>query len=59
MMRTQAVKLARATPSVRRSLTVSAFRAAEGDTGSVRSGGTRSGYDTAVARMKRVLMLLQ
>ncbi|ETN37893.1 uncharacterized protein HMPREF1541_07516 [Cyphellophora europaea CBS 101466] len=43
MMRTQVVKLARATPSVRRSFASSALRAAEGDTGGMRSGGSRSG----------------
>jgi ATPase inhibitor, mitochondrial len=42
MMRTQAVKLARATPSLRRNLTITAIRAAEGDTGATRSGGVKS-----------------
>ncbi|KAK4942517.1 ATPase inhibitor [Elasticomyces elasticus] len=43
MLRTQVVKLARATPSVQRSFSVAAVRAAEGDTGSTRSGGIARG----------------
>merc|ERR1712000_128274 len=37
MLRTQVVKLARATPSARRSFSVAAIRASEGDVGSPRS----------------------
>lgn len=44
MMRTQLFKLARATPATRRNLTVSAIRAAEGDTGATRAGGVKSSY---------------
>ncbi|KAJ9604097.1 ATPase inhibitor [Cladophialophora chaetospira] len=42
MLRTQVVKLARASaaPSIRRSFSISAIRAAEGDTGGMRSGGS-------------------
>ncbi|KAI1619876.1 hypothetical protein EDD37DRAFT_654436 [Exophiala viscosa] len=43
MLRTQVVKLARATPSVQRSFSVAAIRAAEGDTGAPRSGGVAGG----------------
>jgi len=39
MLRTQVVKLARATPSFKRQFTVTALRAAEGDTGGTRPGG--------------------
>ncbi|KAJ9631303.1 uncharacterized protein PV06_04709 [Exophiala oligosperma] len=40
MLRTQVVKLARATPAVRRSFSVASFRASEGDTGAPRSSMT-------------------
>ncbi|KIW69701.1 hypothetical protein PV04_05563 [Phialophora macrospora] len=45
MLRTQIVKLARAgaAPSIRRSFSISAIQAAEGDTGAIRSGGMASG----------------
>ncbi|EHY55356.1 ATPase inhibitor [Exophiala dermatitidis] len=43
MLRTQVVKLARASPSVRRSFSVAAIRASEGDTGGIRSGGLAAG----------------
>jgi len=43
MLRTQVVKLARASPSVQRSFSVAALRASEGDTGGMRSGGVASG----------------
>ncbi|KAK5057565.1 hypothetical protein LTR84_011565 [Exophiala bonariae] len=42
MLRTQVVKLARATPVVRRSFSSTVMRAAEGDTGAPRSGGSAS-----------------
>lgn len=44
MLRTQVVKLARATPAVKRSFSVAAIRASEGDTGSIRSGGSAARY---------------
>jgi len=45
MLRTRVVKLASASaaPSVRRSFSVSIIRAAEGDTGGMRSGGSAQG----------------
>ncbi|KAH0835324.1 hypothetical protein AYO21_01546 [Fonsecaea monophora] len=45
MLRTQAVKLARASaaPSIRRSFSITAMRASEGDTGGLRSGGSAAG----------------
>ncbi|EXJ85805.1 hypothetical protein A1O1_06174 [Capronia coronata CBS 617.96] len=43
MLRTQVVKLARATPSAQRSFSVAAIRASEGDTGGIRPGGMASG----------------
>ncbi|KEF62296.1 uncharacterized protein A1O9_00268 [Exophiala aquamarina CBS 119918] len=42
MLRTQAIKLARAAPAVRRSFSSVAMRAAEGDTGATRPGGVAS-----------------
>ena len=44
MLRTQVVKLARATPSFKRQFTVTALRAAEGDTGGTRPGGAAQAY---------------
>jgi len=43
MLRTQVVKLARASPSIQRSFSAAALRAGEGDTGGTRSGGVASG----------------
>merc|ERR1711939_600120 len=43
MLRTQVIKLARATPVARRSFSSVAIRAAEGDTGATRAGGQASG----------------
>jgi hypothetical protein len=45
MLRTQVIKLSRATPSVQRSFSAAAIRAAEGDTGATRSGGIAGGYE--------------
>ncbi|RMZ89148.1 hypothetical protein DV736_g3636, partial [Chaetothyriales sp. CBS 134916] len=42
MLRTQTVKLFRAGPSLKRSFTITGLRAAEGDVGGVRSGGSAS-----------------
>jgi ATPase inhibitor, mitochondrial len=42
MLRTQAIKLARATPTLHRTFLTTAIRAAEGDTGATRSGGVKS-----------------
>ena len=50
MLRTQVVKLARATPYFQRSFSAAAIRAAEGDTGGVRSGGVASGYPSLSTR---------
>ncbi|OAP58954.1 hypothetical protein AYL99_06251 [Fonsecaea erecta] len=45
MLRTQVIKLARASaaPSVRRSFSITAVRASEGDTGAPRYGGSAAG----------------
>ncbi|RMD41552.1 hypothetical protein DV735_g3557, partial [Chaetothyriales sp. CBS 134920] len=42
MLRTQTVKLIRASPSLTRSFAATAFRAGAGDLGGVRSGGSAS-----------------
>jgi hypothetical protein len=46
MLRTQVVKLARATPSARRSFSVAAIRASEGDVGSPRSSMQQGYYSS-------------